>query len=93
MLPPAHMGAPVLRKIAACAVAIVLGLVIHARAAELVEEQWSALFPQPTAIPEKFGAPIRERFSDSDTMRAPAMQMPVLAPGRKVTPSLADPKE
>jgi hypothetical protein len=93
MLPPAHMGAPVLKKIAACAVAIVLGLVIHARAAELVEEQWSALFPHHTAIPEKFGVPIRERFSDSDTMRAPAMHMPVPAPSRKVTPSLADPKE
>jgi hypothetical protein len=93
MLPPAHMGATVLKKIAACAVAIVLGLVIHARAAELVEEQWSALFPHHTAIPEKFGVPIRERFSDSDTMRAPAMHMPVPAPGPKVTPSLADPKE
>ncbi len=91
MLPPAHMGAPGLKKIAACAVAIVLGLVIHPRAAELVEEQWSTLFPHHTAIIEKFGAPIRERFSESDTMRAPTMQMP--APGRKVTPSLADPKE
>jgi hypothetical protein len=29
MLPPAHMGAPVMKKIAACAVAIVLGLVIE----------------------------------------------------------------
>jgi hypothetical protein len=76
-----------------CAVAIVLGLVLYARAAELVEEQWSALFPHHTAIPEKFGAPIRDRFSDSDTMRAPATQMPVPAPGPKVTPSLADPKE
>ena len=28
------------------------------------------------AIPEKFGAPIRERFSASDTMRAPGVQMP-----------------
>ena len=82
-----------LKKIAACAVAIVLGLVIHPRAAELVEEQWSTLFPHHTAIIEKFGAPIRERFSESDTMRAPTMQMPVPAPGRKVTPSLADPKE
>ena len=82
-----------MKKIAACAVAIVLGLVTHARAAELVEDQWSALFPHHTAIPEKFGAPIRARFGDSDTMRAPAMQMPVPAPGRKVTPSFTEPRE
>ena len=93
MLPPAHMGAPGLKKIAACAVAIVLGLVIHPRAAELMEEQWSTLFPHHTAIIEKFGAPIRERFSDSDTMRPPGVQMPVSAPGRKVNPNLAEPKE
>ena len=72
---------------------IFLGLAPHATAAELVEKQWSVLFPDHKAIPEKFGAPIRERFSESDTMRAPTMQMPVPAPGRKVTPSLADPKE
>ena len=87
-------------NIAACAVVtflglatIFLGLATHARSAELVEKQWSALFPGHTAIPEKFGAPIRERFSASDTMRPPGVQMPVSAPGRKVTPSLAEPKE
>jgi hypothetical protein len=94
------MGAPVMKKIAACAVVLFLGLATnflglatHARAAELVEKQWSALFPDHTAIPEKFGAPIRERFSASDTMRPPGVQMPVFAPGRKVIPSLAEPKE
>ena len=46
-----------------------------------------------TQIPEKFGAPIRERFSESDTMRPPGVQMPVSAPGRKVNPNLAEPKE
>ena len=67
-----------MKNIAACAVVtflglatIFLGLATHARAAELVEKQWSALFPDHTAIPEKFGAPIRERFSESDNMRAP----------------------
>ena len=49
--------------------------------------------PDHTAIPEKFGAPIRERFGASDTMRPPGVQMPVFAPGRKVIPSLAEPKE
>jgi hypothetical protein len=94
------MGAPVMKNIAACAVMLFLGLATnflglatHARAAELVEKQWSALFPDHTAIPEKFGAPIRERFSASDTMRPPGVQMPVFAPGRKVIPSLAEPKE
>jgi len=89
-----------MKTIAACAVVLFLGLATnflglatHARAAELVEKQWSALFPDHTAIPEKFGAPIRERFGASDTMRPPGVQMPVFAPGRKVIPSLAEPKE
>ena len=89
-----------MKNIAACAVVtflgfatIFLGLATHARAAELVEKQWSALFPDHTAIPEKFGAPIRERFSESDNMRPPGVHMPVSAPGGKVTPNLAEPKE
>jgi hypothetical protein len=88
-----HMGAPVMKIIAACAVVIFLGLATHATAAEVVEKQWSALFPDHTAIPEKFGTPIRERFSESDTMRAPGVQVPVPAPSHKVAPSLAEPKE
>jgi hypothetical protein len=94
------MGAPVMKKIAPCAVVIFLGLATifiglatHARAAEVVEKQWSALFPDHTAIPEKIGAPIRERFSESDTMRPLKVQIPVPAPGSKVAPSLAEPKE
>ena len=89
-----------MKKIAACAVVIFLGLVTiflglatNARAAELVEKQWSVLFPDHTAIHEKFGAPIRERFSESDIIRPPGVRMPVPAPGRKVAPSLAEPKE
>ena len=89
-----------MKKIAACAVVtflglatIFLGLATHARAAEVVEKQWSALFPDHTAIPEKFGTPIRERFSESDTMRPPGVQVPVPAPSHKVAPSLAEPKE
>ena len=83
-----------MKKIAACVVVVMfLGLANHAIAAELVEKQWSALFPDHTAIPEKFGTPIRERLSESDTMRPPGVQMPVPAPGRKVAPSLAEPKE
>jgi hypothetical protein len=87
------MGAPVMTKIAACAVVIFLGLATHARAAELVEKQWSVLFPDHTAIPEKFGAPIRERFNESDTIRPPGVQMPVPASGRKLNPNLTEPKE
>jgi hypothetical protein len=90
------MGAPVMKKIAACAVMTLLGstgvfrgLVAHARAAE---QQWSELLPDHTAIPEKFGAPIRERFSEADTVRPPGAQMPVPTPGREVTPSLTEPK-
>ena len=89
-----------MKKIAACGMviflglaAVFLGLAAHARAAEPVEKQWSALFPDHTAIPEKIGAPIRERFSESDTMRPPGVQMPVPAPSHKVAPSLAEPKE
>jgi hypothetical protein len=87
------MGALVLKKIAVCAVVIFLGLASHAIAAELVEKQWSALFPDHIAIPEKFGTPIRERFSESDTMRPPGVQMPVPAQDPKVAPSRAEPKE
>ena len=99
MLPPAHGSAGHekycgLRGVLFLGLATnFLGLATHARAAELVEKQWSALFPDHTAIPEKFGAPIRERFGASDTMRPPGVQMPVFAPGRKVIPSLAEPKE
>jgi hypothetical protein len=82
-----------MQRIAACAVVIFLSLATHAISAELVEKQWSALFPDHTAIPEKFGAPIRQRFSESDTMRPPEVQMPVPAPGSKVAPSRAEPKE
>jgi hypothetical protein len=82
-----------MKLIAACAVVIFLGLATHAIAAELAEKQWSALYPDHTAIPEKFGAPIRERFSESDTLRPLGVQIPVPAPGSKVAPSLAEPKE
>jgi len=65
-----------MKKIAACAVMTLLGstsvfrgLAAHARTAEPAEQQWSELLPDHTAIPEKFGAPIRERFSEADTAR------------------------
>ena len=90
-----------MKKIAACAVAIslgsaavFLGLAAHARAAEPAENQWSALFPDHIAIPEKFGAPILERIGDSDTVWPPRVQTPITAPGREVTtPSLTQPGE
>jgi hypothetical protein len=87
-----------MQKIAACAVvgflgsAAIFGSATYATAAELAEKQWSVLFPDHTAIPEKFGAPIHERFSDSDTMQLPGVQMPVPASGREVTPDLAEPR-
>ena len=87
------MGPPVMKNIAVCAVVIFLGWATHARAAEMVEKQWSALFPDHTAIPEKIGVPIPDRFSESDTIRPPGVPMPVAAPGGRVAPSLADPKE
>jgi hypothetical protein len=49
-----------MKKIAACAVAsfvgsgAVFGWPTHARAAETVAKPWSVLFPDHTAIPEKF---------------------------------------
>jgi hypothetical protein len=49
-------------------------------------------FPDHTAIPEKFGAPIRERLSEPDTMQ-PGGQMPTPASGRKVNPNIAEPEE
>ena len=82
-----------MNRIAACAVVIFLGLSTHAIAADLVQKQWSVLFPDHTAIPEKFGAAIRERFSESDTMRPPGVQIPVPAPSRKVVPSLGEPRD
>lgn len=86
-----------MKKIAACAAVILLGLATllatHAGAAELVQKQWSVVFPDHTAIPEKFGAPIRERLSESDTMQLPAVQSPVPASGREVSPNLAKPED
>jgi hypothetical protein len=87
-----------MKKIAACAMASLLGSATifgsatHARAAEPVVERWSVAFPDHTAIPEKFGAPIRERLSEPDTMQLPGGQMPAPASGRKVNPS-AEPEE
>ena len=70
-----------MKKIAACAVMTLLGstsvfrgLAAHARAAEPAEQQWSELLPDHTAIPEKFGAPIRNRFSESDIVRLAGVQ-------------------
>jgi len=84
------MGAPVMKKIAACAVVIFFGSASHTVAAELAVKQWSVLFPEHIAIPEKFGAPIRERLSESDATRPPATQIPVLAPAQKPLPSPAE---
>jgi hypothetical protein len=89
-----------MKKIAACAAvtillgsAAILGSAARARAAEVVAKQWSVVFPDHTAIPEKFGAPIRERFGDPDTMQLPVVQMPASAPGRKVNPNIEEPEE
>jgi hypothetical protein len=79
-----------MKNIAACAVVIFLGFASHAVAAELAVKQWSVVFPEHIAIPEKFGAPIRERFSESDTTRPPGALAPVPAPAVKVPPSPAE---
>jgi hypothetical protein len=88
-----------MKKIATCAVMTLLGstsvfrgLAAHARAAEPAEQQWSELLPDHTAIPEKFGAPIRERFSEADTVRPPGAQMPVPTPGREEPRALRNQK-
>ena len=49
-------------------------------------QQWSELC-LTTQRSRKFGAPIRARH------RADRVRMPVLTPGREVTPSLTEPKE
>jgi hypothetical protein len=82
-----------MKKITACAAVIFLGLAGHALAAELAVKQWSVLLPEHIAIPEKFGAPIRERFGESDTTLRPEAQTPVSDPARKPLPSPADAAE
>jgi hypothetical protein len=82
-----------MKIIAACTLVVFLGLATHAAAAELVEKEWSALFPGHTTIPEKIGAPIGERFDETEHMRPPQVPMPVAAPGRKTVPSPAEAKE
>jgi hypothetical protein len=76
-----------MKNIAASAVVIFLGFASHAVAAELAVKQWSVLFPEHIAIPEKFGTPSRERLGESDATRPPEVQMPVPAPARKVLPA------
>jgi hypothetical protein len=82
-----------MEKIAAFAVVILLGLAIHAQAAQLAEKQWSGPFPDHTAIPEKFEATIRARFDASENMRPPEVPMPVDTPGLKMVPGPAEAKE
>jgi hypothetical protein len=82
-----------MKKIAACALVILLGLATHSLAAQLVEKQWSGLFPDHTAIPEIFGAAFGERFDASENMRPADVPMPVPASGRKTAPGPAEAKE
>ena len=87
-----------MKKSSACAVAILLGSAAifgfagQATTAELAEQQWSVGFPDHTAIPEKFGAPIPERL-ESDIRQLPGAQMPAPASGRKPSPNLAEPED
>ena len=85
-----------MKKLAACAIflgsAAIFGLATHARAAKLVQTQWSVGFPDHTAIPEKFGAPIHERL-ESGVMQLPGAQMPAPASGRELSPNLAEPED
>jgi hypothetical protein len=92
MLPPAHRSTGREQKRGLRTV-IFLGLATHAVAGELAEKQWSVLFPDHTAIPERFGVPIRERFEASENMRLPEVPMPVPAPGRDMAPSPVETKE
>jgi hypothetical protein len=82
-----------MKKIAACAAAILLGSATHAPAAGPAEQHWSVVFPHHTAIPEKFGVPIRARFAASENIRPPDVPMPVPAPGRKTAPGPAEARE
>jgi hypothetical protein len=71
------------QMLSACAVVVFVGLASPAVAAERVQAQQSASFPNHTAIPEKFGAPIRERFDElEDQLRRRDVPMPIPAPGR-----------
>ena len=65
------------------AVVVFVGLASPAVAAERVQAQQSASFPNHTAIPEKFGTPIRERFDEMEDLRR-EVPMPIPAPGRTI---------
>jgi hypothetical protein len=82
-----------MNQIPACAMVVLLGLTTLAVAAEQAERQQSAPFPGHTAIPEKFGAPIRARIDEWETMRPAEVPMPLPAPGRRMDPSPAAAKE
>ena len=82
-----------MNQIPVCAVVVFLGLATHAVAAEQAEKQQSAPFPNHTAIPEKFSAPIRERLDERENMRPLEVPMPLPAPDRTMDPSLAAAKE
>jgi hypothetical protein len=82
-----------MNQIPACAMVVLLGLASHAVAAEQAERQQSAPFPGHTAIPEKFGAPIRVRIDESENMRPPEVPMPLPAPDRRIDPIPAAAKE
>ena len=85
-----------MKRISACAVgsllasAAIFGFATHARAAEPVAKQWSVVFPDHTAIPERFGVPIRERLREQEPVQLPGGQMSAPASGYKVVPSIEE---
>ena len=70
------------QMLSACTVAMFVGLVGPAVPAERVLAQQSAAFPIHIAIPEKFGAPIRERLDELEDLQRPEVPMPIPAPRR-----------
>ena len=89
-----------MKKIAACAVMTLLGstsvfrgLAAHARAAEPAEQQWSELCLTTQQFPKNSARPFAIALASLTSCDRAGVQMPVPAPGGKVTPSLTEPRE
>jgi hypothetical protein len=90
--PGVYLGAPVMKRIVPFALLTFLVLADQAMA-ELREKQRSGALPDRTAIPEKFGEPIRERSGELQKRRRRQVPTPIPAPNRTMIPSRAKTKE
>jgi hypothetical protein len=81
-----------MKRIEPFAMLIFLVLADHAMA-ERLEKQRPGGIPDRTAIPEKFGEPIRERSDELQKRRLRHVPTPAPAPNRTMDPSRAKTKE